>query len=160
MITSDTGFKARIDRHDDGDEEDLGEEAAMNIACPDCGLVSPMDHKFCGYCGASLELANTGLAPANASYPGMDETPTSMEKEWASALTLLRLRHIVGAGQGLLLLAACLLFLYPVASGWWALGTFLVLCVFQLLISLAIRRVGGRGAMEAISEIEQEGPFR
>jgi hypothetical protein len=132
----------------------------MDVACPRCGRLSPSDHTFCGYCGVSLGLAQTEMAPANAGNSGMEGPPASVDREFASLLTLLRLRHIVGAIQGIMLLAACPLLLLSVDSGWWALGVFLILCVIQLLISLAIRKRGGRGAIEAVSEIERQGPFR
>lgn len=132
----------------------------MDVTCPRCERLSPSEHRFCGYCGESLGLGQTGLAPANASNAGMEGTPTSMDRELVSVLTLLRLRHIVGAIQGIMLLTACLLFLFPVVSGWWTLGVFLILCVLQLLISLSIRRRGRRGAIEAVTEMERQGPFR
>jgi hypothetical protein len=39
----------------------------MDVACPRCRRLSPPDHRFCGYCGASLESVEAVEKGAEAS---------------------------------------------------------------------------------------------
>lgn len=131
----------------------------MDVTCRRCGLRSPSDHRFCGYCGASLRPTHVGRNATGVTGSATERVPAPEEMRVASILKLSRVRHVIGVIQGTMLLAACLLLVFPLVSFWWAVGVFGVLCLVQVLVSLAIRRAGGRGAMDAVMEIERQGPF-
>lgn len=130
------------------------------ITCPRCRRTSPTDHRFCGHCGAALQQAKADPNAESASWPVLEELSSPEDRKTSQVLTLVRLRSVIGAIQGILLLSVCLLLFFPLVSAWWAVAAFLVLSLIQLAVSLAIRRAGGREAMEAVTEIERQGPFR
>jgi len=138
----------------------IADEQVMETTCPRCGRPSPVDHTFCGHCGATLQQSQADPNGVSASWPVLEEPSSQEDRQASQVLTLVRLRSVIGAIQGILLLAVCLLLLFPLASAWWAVAAFLILSVIQLAVSLAIRRAGGRQAMDAVMEVERQGPFR
>jgi len=69
--------------------------------------------------------------------------------------TLLPLRYVVGGLQVLAMLALCPLLLIVPSYAPWALAGLIVTSVFQGLLLLAVRLVGGRGVVTAIVESEE-----
>ena len=110
--------------------------------------------------GAAILAGVLGGAALGVKAFGMKGVSRVEALKFTFASALLPLRYVIGAFQGMIALAACLLLLFPWGSVWWAVGVFVVLSVLQGLISLAIRLLGGPGAMTDVAQAEQESHLR
>jgi tetratricopeptide (TPR) repeat protein len=78
------------------DAIDAIDSVVPSLECPSCGERVPEHHRFCGFCGASLETTLSkpdsadGTVTANANQLDQEGFKKSRERDWDGAITLYR----------------------------------------------------------------------